>query len=214
MKMRLSRRSTQTAWPIMFFMGSTLILTQCTTVAIVGGGAAAGTMALRDKSVGTSATDTIISARVSKALYKVSPDVHAHVGVNVQEGEVLLTGSLPDEEQRIAAEAAAWSVKNVERVYNNIELSGRGPLKNYAQDAWITSQVKSKLLATSKIRSVNYSIKTVNNVVYIFGIARNQEELKKVTEIASRVRGVSRVMSYIRLKATVENNLSSNSSSA
>lgn len=177
-----------------------LSLTRCTTVAIVGGGAAVGTMALRDKSVGETVSDTALSARVKKALYKVSPDVHALVGVNVQEGEVLLTGALPTEKLRTDAEKAVWKVRDVRCVYNNIAISDRAPICNYSKDAWITSQVKAKLLGTAKIRSVNYSVKTVNNVVYIFGIARTKAELDHVVDIASRVRGVDRVMSYIRLR--------------
>lgn len=180
--------------------GAALSLTRCTTVAIVGGGAAVGTMALRDKSVGETVSDTTLSARISKALYKVSPDVHALVGVNVQEGEVLLTGALPTEALRAEAEKAVWSVRNVKCVYNNIAISDKAPICNYSKDAWITSQVKAKLLATPSIRSVNYSVKTVNNVVYIFGIARTKSELDHVVDIASRVRGVDRVMSYIRLR--------------
>lgn len=194
--------------PLALLVSSLASLTKCTTVAIVGGGAAVGTLALRDKSLGESASDTVTSARVSKAIYKVSPDAHARVGVSVQEGEVLLTGALPTEEQRIAVEAAAWSITTVKKVYNNIELSTKEPIKSYAQDAWITSQIKTKLLANASVRSVNYSVKTVNHIVYIFGIARSKEELHKVTELASRTRGVDRVMSYIRLKPSQENNLS------
>lgn len=197
---------------VVLLLGSLVALTRCTTVAIVGGGAAVGSLALRDKTLGDSASDTVTSARIAKAIYKVSPDAHARVGINVQEGEVLLTGALPTEEQRVAVEAATWSVPTVKKVYNNIELSSKEPIRSYAQDAWITSQIKTKLLANASIRSVNFSVKTVNHVVYIFGIARNKDELAKVTEIASRTRGVARVMSYIRLKASQENNLKSEGS--
>lgn len=179
---------------------SLVLLTQCTTVALVGGGTAVSTMVFRDKPAGETVTDTVISARVSKEIYKINPDIHALVGINVQEGEVLLTGALPSEEQRRAVEIATWKVKNIKRVYNNIEISEKPPIYNYAKDAWITSQVKTKLLAIPSIRSLNYSIKTVNNVVYIFGIARTKAELDKVVDISSRIKGVERVMSYIRLK--------------
>lgn len=184
----------------MAFSIAALSLTRCTTVAIVGGGAAVGTMALRDKSIGETVSDTALSARIIKALYKVSPNVQALVGVNVQEGEVLLTGALPTEELRTEAEKAVWKVRDVRCVYNNIAISDKAPINNYSKDAWITSQVKAKLLGTAKIRSVNYSVKTVNNVVYIFGIARTKAELDRVVDIASRVRGVDRIMSYIRLR--------------
>lgn len=186
---------------------SFIVLTCCTTIALVGGGAATvGSLAMRDKTLGETATDSLISAKILKKLYSISPDVQAKVGVNVQEGEVLLTGTLPTEDERIAVESAVWSIEKVKRVYNKIELTDQDSMKSYPQDAWITSRIKASLLADWKIRSVNYSIKTIRGVVYIFGIARTKKELQRVTKVASRVRGVERVMSYIRLKPSKENN--------
>jgi osmotically-inducible protein OsmY len=170
-------------------------------VAVVGGGVAAGTFAMKDKPLGESVSDTMLSKRIALRIYKISPEVHARVGVSVQEGEVLLTGTLPERSQIVAVESAVWKLRHVKRIYNNIELSDVPAANNYAKDTWITSQIKTKLLAKPHIRSVNFNIKTVNNVVYLCGIARTQEELDEVSEIACRVKGVARVMSYIRLRA-------------
>lgn len=180
----------------MFLM--VLVCTRCAPVAIVGGGAAVG-LVVREKPVGETLSDTALSTRVRKALYALSPELDARVGINVQEGEVLLTGTVPAEEDRAALEKAVWSVKHVRQVYNCIEISDRIPLHNYAKDAWITSQAKTKLLAIPKIRSLNYSVKTVNHVVYVFGIAQSQEELQRVLRALSKIKGVERVMSFARL---------------
>ncbi|MDR3285413.1 MAG: BON domain-containing protein [Holosporales bacterium] len=177
-----------------------LAMTRCTTVAIVGGGAVVSTSVLREKSTIESVSDTVISAKISKAIYKINPDIHATIGINVQEGEVLLTGTVPSNNLKIAVEKAVWPIKGVKQMYNYIDISDKAPISNYHKDAWITSQIKTKLIACSRIRSINYSVKTVNNVVYIFGIAKSNEELEEVCDIASHVRGVLRVMSYIRLK--------------
>jgi osmotically-inducible protein OsmY len=155
---------------------------------------------MREKSISETVSDTVLSTRVKAAIYKISPEVHAMVGVNVQESEVLLTGTVPTDEMKTKVERAVWKVSGTKCVYNDIEISDKAPIVNYHKDAWITSQVKAKLLANTKIRSLNYSIKTVNNVVYIFGIARSVDELELVKNIASHVRGALRVMSYVRLK--------------
>jgi osmotically-inducible protein OsmY len=175
-------------------------LTRCAPVAIIGGGTVVGAAALREKSAIEAVSDTVLSAKVGQAVYKVNPDVHATIGVNVQEGEVLLTGVAPSDDLKIKVEEAVWRIKGVKQIYNDIDISDRPPIKNYPKDAWITSKIKTKLLADAKIRSINFSIKTVNNVVYIFGIARSKEELDEVFNIASHVKGVNRVMSYARLK--------------
>ena len=39
----------------------------------------------------------------------------------------------------------------------------------------------------------------MNDVVYLFGIARSEEELEKVANIASNINGVQRVVSHVRV---------------
>lgn len=177
---------------------SVLTLTRC-TMTVIGGGVTAGAMARKEKTVGESISDMALAKRVALRLCKIHPDVYARVSVNVQEGEVLLTGTLPSTYKIENVEAAVWKIKHVKHVYNNIERSDISPNRNYAADAWITSQIKTKLLKLPGIRALNFTIRTTNNVVYILGIARTQDELDKVIDIASRVKGAVRVVSYIRL---------------
>ncbi len=47
---------------------------------------------------------------------------------------------------------------------------------------------------------MNYNIETYDGVVYLMGIARTQAELKEAAERASRVGGVQRVVSYVRVR--------------
>jgi len=65
---------------------------------------------------------------------------------------------------------------------------------------WISTQIRARLIATKGVRSINFSILTVNQVVYVMGIAQDQLELDKVTYIASTTSYVQRVVSYARLK--------------
>jgi hypothetical protein len=50
------------------------------------------------------------------------------------------------------------------------------------------------------IRGVNYMIQTENASVYLIGTARTQRELERVADIARRVRGVKRVVSYVEVR--------------
>ncbi|MDP5370565.1 MAG: BON domain-containing protein, partial [Pseudomonadota bacterium] len=74
----------------------------------------------------------------------------------------------------------------------------------YAQDSWITTQLKSKLLFGDDIRSLNYSLKTVGGVAYILGVAQSKEELDKVLDIASKTSGVTKVVNYTRVRGEAE----------
>ena len=69
-----------------------------------------------------------------------------------------------------------------------------------ARDIWISTQIKAKILADSQIRSINYSVVTVNQEVFLMGVAQHQAELDRVTNHAKGISYVRRVVNFVRLK--------------
>lgn len=176
-----------------------IVLSGCVP-AVVGGGAAVGVAAAKEKGVTGAWNDTRISSAIKLKLYQKDPDLHRVVDVNVQNGEVMLTGAVPNEEMHLDAVKIAWDVQGVKRVIDNIGRSEGASIGTYAQDTWITTQLKSTLMFDGDIQSRNYSLKTVSGQVYIMGIAQNQAELDKVVDHARNTSGVSKVVSYVRMK--------------
>ena len=127
-------------------------------------------------------------------------DLLANVEIKVIEGRVLLTGNVDKPDSQVQAVNLAWQVDSVKEVINEIQLSNQAGFSNYARDVWISTQVKSRLLFEKGVRSVNYSVITVNQTVYLMGIAQDQEELDRATNVASTTSYVQRVVSYVRLK--------------
>jgi hypothetical protein len=84
-------------------------------------------------------------------------------------------------------------------------------LLQYTRDTMITSQIKSKTFVNREIKFVNYTVITINDVVYLFGIARSQEELEKVANIASNVYGVQKVVSHVKISDIVHTDKSKKS---
>lgn len=185
---------------------SLFLVTGCVAPLVIGGGAAIGTLAVREKGVTGTMSDSQISVVIKAKLYSYDPDLHARVTVNVEGGEVLLTGSVQNQEWPVEAERIAWEASGVKKVLNNIEVVDNDDIGVgiYAQDTWITTQLKSKLLFGDDIRSINYSIKTVGGVAYIMGIAQSKEELEKVLDIASKTSGVTKVVNYTRVRGEAE----------
>lgn len=185
---------------------SLFLVTGCLAPLVIGGGAAVGTLAVREKGVTGTISDSQISIVIKAKLYSFDPDLHARITVNVEGGEVLLTGSVNKQEWPIEAERIAWEASGVKKVLNNIEVVDNDDIGVgiYAKDSWITTQLKSKLLFGDDIRSLNYSVKTVGGVAYIMGIAQSKEELDKVLEIASKTSGVTKVVNYTKVRGEAE----------
>ncbi len=167
--------------------------------AVVGAGAGVGVAAVQERGIKRKAQDLEIEALILDKFLRSNLKMTATVGVEVYEGRVLLTGAIA--ERKIADQAVrfAWQVKNVKAVINEIQLVPTG-IADYAQDTWITVQLKSVLALDKQIMAINYVVETVNGTVYLIGVAQNLKELNRVKAHANKTKFVRRVISHVRIK--------------
>lgn len=177
-----------------------LSLSNCAPVAL-GGVGAAGLSGIQERTLGNAVDDTAIWGEVKHHyLQKDFDNLFSGVNIDVAEGRVLLTGAVKDPKHRVDAVRLAWKPRGVKEVINEIQISQTGGLKNYAKDSWISARIRSKLLLNNDIKSINYSIDTINQKVYLMGIAQNTDERELAKSLASTISGVKRVVSHVRVK--------------
>jgi len=181
--------------------GIGLGLSGCTPIGVaVGAGAGAGVAASQERGFKGAMSDTDIRLRINDLWFQENITLYRKVNLQVQEGKVLLTGNVPNPETRLNAVRLAWQAHGVREVINEIEVTDKSSLTDSAQDIWITTQLKTKLLIDSEISSINYSIETVNQVVYLMGVAQSSAELDRVIGHAKNISYVRRVVNYMRVK--------------
>jgi osmotically-inducible protein OsmY len=168
--------------------------------AAVGAGATAGVAATEERGIKGAASDTAIRAEINHYWLQKDEKLFADCNLQIQEGRVLVTGAVKDPDTRAEAIQLAWKAKGVREVINEIEITNEGGVGAYARDTAIVTELRSKLLFAKDIQSVNYSIESVNGVVYMLGVAQNQAELDKAISIARNVNYVRRVVSHVLLK--------------
>ena len=178
---------------------SLLALTACAAPGIVAGAGTAGLAVAQDRSIGTVIDDTAIELQIQHYLLQASDDLLIRVGVEVHEGRVLLTGIVPAPDDRVEAVRQAWRVNGVLEVINEVQVSVRAGIADYLRDAKITSQLRFQMLRDRDIFDVNFTVETVNGIVYLIGIAGSRAELDKVTTHARNIAGVQKVISHVRL---------------
>ena len=179
--------------------GSLLLSGGCAPI-ILGGGAAVGVAAAQERTIGNAIDDTVIHARVKDAMLQKSSNVFLRVGTEVLEGRVLLTGTVQNAEDRVEAVRLTWSVPGVREVLNEIQVAERGGIAANFADARITSTLRVQMLSDRNVRDVNYSIDTVNGIVYLMGIAQDQAELNRVLGYARNISGVKQVVNHVVLR--------------
>ncbi len=178
-----------------------LPLTGACVPVVVGTGAAVGATASQERGVKGALDDTAIRLDINDRWFKDHHSAYSDINLQVQEGRVLLTGTAPDPELRVKAVRLAWQANGVREVINEIEVRDSESLTDAAQDALISTKLKTRLIGDSEVLSRNYSIETVNGTVYLIGIAQSQEELDRVVAHARDVAYVKRVVDYVRIKS-------------
>ncbi len=178
-----------------------LTLSACVPSLVLTGATTTGVVAAQERSAGNAVDDAGIKLTIYNLYLKQGfGDLFKNVTVRVTEGRVMLTGNVDKPETSVEAVKLAWQATGVREVINEIQVNDRTGIANYARDGWIATQVRAKLLLEKNVRSINYSVEVVNGVVYLMGIAQDEEELRKVTYLASITSHVKQVVSHVLFK--------------
>lgn len=185
-----------------------LPMASCAPILIGSGAAALGGLAYREKGFSGTFEDNSLSMKVKKRLRQRDREWNTYlrkkVNVCVHNHEVLLTGTVDTEEEARWAEQVVWEVFGVKSVINQLVTTGQ-PRRGTLSDMAITAKCKAMLAthAQINIRSLNYSIKTVDGVVHVMGISRSMREQQIVLNTVARVKGVKKVVCLARFKEEV-----------
>ena len=176
-----------------------ILIANCAQVA-TGTAVKVVTVNQEDRSIGEFVDDTIIKTLIKNTYFDQNEKLFFNIDVEVSQGRVLLTGTIENIDLKIEATRIAWGVKGVQTVLNEIQISNSDNIINFADDLVISTKVKGKLILNENVNSLNYSIETVNKLVYIIGIAGSDDERDLVINIAREVYGVVEVIDYISIK--------------
>lgn len=179
-----------------------LLLTSCVETIVVGTGIGGG-LAYREKTIKDTRSDVKIATKIGIKFIKNGLKKPGNsVDVTVNEGRVLLTGIVREANKAKLAQDLSWKVKDVDEVIDEIKIKEDGKLTfgdigSAFYDYLITAEIETKFALAKNLRTLNYQITTVDNEVYILGVAIDQEEMDRAVNIASRVRGVAKVVNHI-----------------
>ena len=173
----------------------------CSPVGVLAsGGSATMVIAEGDRSLGTVVDDATIKLNLSAKFLQSENRLFLDVNSNVTEGRVLLTGLVDTQEIRIEAVRKVWEINGVREVINEIEVGNKTTLKEYMNDLWINTQVKSLAAKTIGLRSFSYNFETIKGKVYIAGITSRPEQLQAIVESTKTIKGVNEIVNYVVIK--------------
>jgi osmotically-inducible protein OsmY len=174
-------------------LSATLLLQGCAGL-IIGAGVGAASVAHDRRTIGTQVDDTTAAGRISNALSKdLALQEQSSISVQVFNGTALLVGQAPTQALIQQAEKLASSVKNIKKLHNQIRLGAPIPASVVANDAWLASKVKTKLIADKRIDGLHIEIEVENGEVFLMGLV-NEQESNIAVDITRNINGVKQVI--------------------
>jgi hyperosmotically inducible protein len=147
--------------------------------------------------VGATITDTAITAKVKSKLMGNHRLKKSDISVMTTNGVVTLDGTATSSKAKSEAERVAKSIEGVKSVDNTLKVPGDNKHVRKAErvvsDSWITTKVKSEILADSVSKGFKVDVKTKRGVVILKGKLANQDAIDHVKDIAAKVNGVKSV---------------------
>lgn len=153
-----------------------------------------GTVIADDRPVDEDVSDIGLYTSIRKNLSTVAPKFLLDVQVTVFQGEVLLTGALPNIDLIDKALEATWKTPGVRRVYNYIRLGKTTDFTDTSSDAAVASAIKTQLMLTKGIKASNYKIVVESGIVYVMGLQNDWIEWESASEVMKGTVGVQRII--------------------
>ncbi len=178
-------------------------LSSCVS-AVMMGGTSVGAAAVDEGGVGGAVDDSKIRLQISNALFKKDASLFHAVNLNIRGGRVMITGSVENAALRDEAGRIAEQTEGVREVYNELQVTDKNGVLSYSNDVVISRSLKTRLVFDKYVFSVNYDIDVANGVVYILGIAQDEDERQRVLAHARDVGDVKQVVDHIILKGDAD----------
>ena len=182
-----------------FFLILLIFLNSCSGTSSRGLFGTGVSVATDPRSLGTQIDDSIMEKNLLTRLTMEEKKYFLSVKTKVLDGRIFITGKVDNPEEKLKITKIAWETSGVRSVRNDIKIKEKFNFKQSAKDTLITSQLRAALIVNKNIKSGNYQIDTYKKNIYIYGIARNRDELEIVVDEANSILDVNKVIASILL---------------
>lgn len=160
------------------------------------------------QTAGQKLDDATITGEVKSRILADETSRGININVDTSNGMVTLRGTAPTDTAKRRAEAIAEEVDGVKDVNNELVIGDPSVNPQTAtaktmdaakdgaaavSDSWITTKVKTQLLADDGVEGSDIDVDTNGGVVTLSGVVAKQSMREEAAEIASKVDGVKKV---------------------
>ncbi len=165
---------------------------------LVGGAVVGGSLVATDRRTsGSLVEDEGIELRASSRI-RENLGERVHVNVTSYNRQVLLTGEVPNLQDKQLVEKIVSGVDNVRNIVNELDVMGNSTLTQRSSDSLVTGRAKAALVDAKDLFASAFKLTTERGTVYVMGRV-TAREAKRATDIISNTSGVQRVVRILEI---------------
>lgn len=174
------------------------LLSACVGPLLVGGAMVGGTLVAVDRRTsGAQLDDEAIELRAASQI-RSNLGTRVRVSVTSYNRQVLLTGEVPNLQDKQRVEQVIKAVDSVASVVNELAVLNSPSLMDRSADALLTGRVKAMLLDARDLQSSAFKVVTERNTVYLMGRV-TRREADRATEVVRATPGVQKVVRMLEI---------------
>ena len=172
------------------------VLSACAPMML--GGAAMGALVATDRRTsGAQLEDEGIELRSAGRIREGLGD-RVHVNVTSYNRQVLLTGEVPNQQDRQLVEQIVSRVDNVRAIVNELGVMGNSTLTQRSSDSLTTGKVKAAMVDAKDIFANSFKVVTERGTTYLMGRV-TQRAAARATDLTRGTGGVQRVVRVLEI---------------
>lgn len=176
-----------------FFLAIFLLSTTGCAGLFVAGAATTASIVIDPRSTQEIWNDNNIEFEVAGIGNKAPFRGNARITASSYNGTVVLMGQANTESLKRDFESQARKIKGVKNIHNQLRVKDPISMGEISHDSWITTKVKSALLANSELNGVKIKVITEDKEVFLLGYV-SQQHADIATDIARNTSGVKQVI--------------------
>jgi len=171
-------------------LATTGVLAGCGLL-VVGAVIGTGLVVTDRRTTGTQVEDQNIELKAATAVRELA--TLGNVNVVSYNRIALITGEVPDLNEKARVERAVAAVPEVRSVVNELGIGGNSTTGSRSTDAMLGAKVKATLVDAKDLQANAYKVVLERGIVYLMGRV-TEREADRGTEVARSVSGVQKVV--------------------
>jgi len=181
----------RTGWPATLALAAAVGCSACAPL-LIGGAVIGGGMVVSDRrTTGTQVEDQGIELKAASRLRELA--TLGRINATSYNRVLLLSGEVPTEGDRTAAEAAVAKVENVKAVVNELAVMANASVGTRSNDTLLSTKVKATLVDAKDLHANSFKLVTERGIVYMMGRV-SEREATRGSDLARAVPGVQKVV--------------------